>query len=286
MTSLVILKHLINSSNDHMSNKKELVLSGLRILLIDQNNKIKRQLIQTIISMAYHGYLQLEGGQAMIEFILKQCALPKEDATPDTKKLNKDSDHVDNEQLRLLAENVLTLFTTTVENMHVVLWPYLFEFLNNGDYTRAVNTICKSLSHIAECKREGKDEDFLVDFNQKVNLPKAHDIFARLFIISGVPLAFKNRGLNALNLMRNISILLNESIVHLWNNIIPKLTLNLDDQINANKFEAKKWEELLLKMLAKSIECIGDENEICEYGNAFAKQISTLSSNVSDEKVS
>lgn len=31
---------------------------------------------QTIIAMAHHGYLELEGGELMVEFIVKQCALP------------------------------------------------------------------------------------------------------------------------------------------------------------------------------------------------------------------
>ena len=32
-------------------------------------------LSQTIIAMAHHDYLELEGGQLMIEFIVRQCAL-------------------------------------------------------------------------------------------------------------------------------------------------------------------------------------------------------------------
>ena len=30
---------------------------------------------QTIIAMAHHGYLELEGGELMVEFIVRQCAL-------------------------------------------------------------------------------------------------------------------------------------------------------------------------------------------------------------------
>ena len=33
-------------------------------------------LAQTIIAMAHHGYLELEGGQEMISFIVRQCSLP------------------------------------------------------------------------------------------------------------------------------------------------------------------------------------------------------------------
>lgn len=39
---------------------------------------MKKVFAQVVIAMAHHGYLELEGGQQMIEFIVRQCAL-KED---------------------------------------------------------------------------------------------------------------------------------------------------------------------------------------------------------------
>jgi len=35
-------------------------------------------LSQTIIAMAHHRYLEMEGGQLMIDFIVRQCALPSD----------------------------------------------------------------------------------------------------------------------------------------------------------------------------------------------------------------
>ena len=32
-------------------------------------------LAQAITAMAHHGYLELEGGQKLVEFIVRQCAL-------------------------------------------------------------------------------------------------------------------------------------------------------------------------------------------------------------------
>ena len=58
------------------------------------------------------------------------------------------------------------------------------------------------------------------------------------------------------------------------------------DQLANNKFEQKKWEDLLLKMLARSLEIISDEQDICEFGNAFGKHITSLYANLSDEKAS
>ena len=61
-----------------MEYKKALILTGLKPILAESNNKVKRMLTQTIMAMAHHGYLELEGGQHMVEFIVKQCSLPPE----------------------------------------------------------------------------------------------------------------------------------------------------------------------------------------------------------------
>jgi len=45
--------------------------------------QVKKVLSQTIIAMAHHGYLEMEGGQLMIDFVARQCTLP-----PDTVSLN------------------------------------------------------------------------------------------------------------------------------------------------------------------------------------------------------
>ena len=37
--------------------------------------QVKKLLAQAIVNMAHHGYLELDGGQLMVEFILKQCSL-------------------------------------------------------------------------------------------------------------------------------------------------------------------------------------------------------------------
>lgn len=76
IASLTVIKHLINSSGNQMANKKQLAISGIRVILNETNPRVKKNLLQTIIAMAYHGYLGLEGGNLMIDFVLKQCSLP------------------------------------------------------------------------------------------------------------------------------------------------------------------------------------------------------------------
>lgn len=89
----------------------------------------------------------------------------------------------------------------------------------------------KNISHIAEIKRNANADDFLVNFDQKINLPRPFEILSRLIIICGVPLPSKNRGLSALNLMKHISPLISDLIVELWDNVVPKLITNLEGSI-------------------------------------------------------
>jgi hypothetical protein len=224
ISSLTILKHLINSSEEQMLNKKQIIISSLRLLLTDPNNRVKKHLIQIIIAMGYREYLNLEGGHLMIEFILKQCTLP--DDTSDKKATVPDD--CSNEQLRSSAENILTLFSTTVKNMHQALWPFLFEYLNNYDYNRCISQICKNLAHIAEVKRSSNSDDFNIKFNELINVPKPLEIFTRVIVLCGVPLIEKNRGVNVLQLMKQISPIIHPGIVDLWDNAVPKLLINLE----------------------------------------------------------
>ena len=78
--ALSVLRHLINTAAPQLQDKHQLILSGLKLVLHDPSNKVKKILAQTIIAMAHHGYLQGDGGTLMIEFIVRQCAtLPQSD---------------------------------------------------------------------------------------------------------------------------------------------------------------------------------------------------------------
>ena len=49
-----------------------------RCLLL-HSSQVKKIFAQVVIAMAHHGYLELEGGNLMIEFVIKQCALQPND---------------------------------------------------------------------------------------------------------------------------------------------------------------------------------------------------------------
>lgn len=39
-------------------------------------SQVKKCVIQVISAMAHHGYLELEGGELLVRFIVQHCALP------------------------------------------------------------------------------------------------------------------------------------------------------------------------------------------------------------------
>ena len=238
-------------------------------------------MIQIIVAMSYHGYLNLEGGQLLIEFLLKQCAL---DVSPPADKKTPQQECTDQE-LRSTAESILTLFSTTVENMHPVLWPNLLEYLENPNFSYCMNHLCKNLAHIAEVKRTNNDEDYLINFDVSVNLPKPFAIFSRLIVLCGCPLENKNQGISVLNLMKNISPNLSSSIVEIWDNVLPKLITNLEDKLANSKFNQKTWQDLVMKLLSNSLDQINEEEHICEIARALGNQIETIYLNFSQEKV-
>ena len=78
--------------------------------------QVRRVFNQVVIAMASHGYLGLEGGQLMVEFVVSQCALNVED-----KALAKfANDEVTPTNLRDMSCKSLLLITTTIEHMDTV----------------------------------------------------------------------------------------------------------------------------------------------------------------------
>lgn len=39
-------------------------------------SQVKKCVVQVISAMAHHGYLELEGGELLVRFIVQHCALP------------------------------------------------------------------------------------------------------------------------------------------------------------------------------------------------------------------
>ncbi|XP_025115241.1 maestro heat-like repeat-containing protein family member 1 isoform X3 [Pomacea canaliculata] len=266
---LAIFRHIMNSADEAMADKKEVVVSGLKMICSETNNKVKKMFAQVVITMATRGYLELEGGHVMVEFIVRQCALP--DDPPSQGKKIADPDYPTNQELRSMCDSILQLITTTISVMESVLWPYLLELVVPEQYTIATGAVCRSLAYLAQKKREENAEDYEINFDVQANLPRPPQIIARLMVLCGWPQNGRNRGMHVLQLMKNLSPNLHENLVEIWDTVVPKLIGYLEE--NEDGWSQKNWEDLLLKLLSKSLEVVDNENWTAELGEAFGAQI-------------
>ncbi|PIK34373.1 putative maestro heat-like repeat-containing protein family member 1, partial [Apostichopus japonicus] len=277
--TLSIFRQLINSAGPHLEDKKSLILSGLKIGLQETNNKVKQRFAQVIIAMAHHDYLSLEGGNLMIEFIIRQCSLQKE--MQPTSQKRTDPEQIHNETLRSMCENVLHLITTTISNMEL-LKGMAFEAMRlsqsggSGFVTRSGHSAVailvrifrsskvyrsngsgvKNAAHIASKKREAQDEDYTIEFESNANIPKPHALVARLMVGAGLPMNGRGRGIYCLNLLQSLSPNIHDNIVDMWDTVIPKLVQYLEDNLDdEEKWSMKSWEDLLLKNFL--FKCLG-----------------------------
>ncbi|PNI88752.1 MROH1 isoform 6 [Pan troglodytes] len=124
--------------------------------------KVKRAVVQVISAMAHHGYLEQPGGEAMIEYIVQQCALPPEQ---EPEKPGPGSKDPKADSVRAISVRTLYLVSTTVDRMSHVLWPYLLQFLTPVRFTGALTPLCRSLVHLAQKRQEAGADAFLIQYD-------------------------------------------------------------------------------------------------------------------------
>uniref|UniRef100_A0A8C7KEQ8 Maestro heat like repeat family member 1 n=1 Tax=Oncorhynchus kisutch TaxID=8019 RepID=A0A8C7KEQ8_ONCKI len=195
MGSLAVLRHLINSSSK----------TDRRHLL---------QVVQVISAMAHHGYLELEGGDLLVKFIIQHCALPD---TYYVRQRPSDPEEVTNEALRSMCDNTLHLFTTTVGRLTDVLWPMLLYYLTPGQYSNATTPLCKSLTLLGTKKRASQEPNFNIDFNEHGRC-----------LVEGAPFTSRGHGAPSLSLLNVISPNIHPNAETLWEKEIPALLSYLE----------------------------------------------------------
>uniref|UniRef100_A0A4X2MFF3 Maestro heat like repeat family member 1 n=1 Tax=Vombatus ursinus TaxID=29139 RepID=A0A4X2MFF3_VOMUR len=231
--TLHIMRQVINSASAQMEIKKPFILSAMKFPLLDTNNKVKRAVVQAISAMAHHGYLEQPGGEMMIEYILRQCALPLEP---------------------------------------VVLWPYLLEFLIPVQFTNALTPLCKSLMHLAMKRQEEGENSFLIQYDSNVNLPSPFALTTRLLIVSSHPYLGEGRGAASLRLLNVLHLNIHPLLGQRWKKTIPPLVNYLEEH-NEETLSQKEWEEKLLMFLRDTLIVVSDNTWICQLSLEMCKQL-------------
>ncbi|XP_006879292.1 PREDICTED: maestro heat-like repeat-containing protein family member 1 [Elephantulus edwardii] len=275
--SLQVLRHVINSAATQMEVRKLFILSSMRLPLQDTNNKVKRAMVQVISAMAHHGYLEQPGGQAMVEYIVQQCALP-----PEPQRAGTGSEDLPADSVRAISISTLYLISTTVDRMSDVLWPYLLEFLTPVRFTGALGPLCRSLAHLTLKRQEAGAEAFLIPFEASGSLPSPYAITTRILVVSSDPYVGDGRGAASLRLLQVLHHHIHPLLGLRWEKLVPQLLQHLDEH-SEETLPRKEWEEKLLMFLRETLAVVSDNTWICQLGLEMCRQLPSYNG-VSQEK--
>ncbi|TKS81744.1 Maestro heat-like repeat-containing protein family member 1 HEAT repeat-containing protein 7A [Collichthys lucidus] len=277
--SLAVLRHLINSTTSTMESKKLLIVASIRQPMADHSNKVKKHVVQVISAMAHHGYLELEGGELLVRFIVQHCALHD---TYQRGQRPTDPEEVTNEALRMMCDNTLHLLTTTVGRLADVLWPKLLYYLTPPQYSNATTPLCKSLIVLGNKKKNNQEPSFNIDFTQEVNLPSPQTLMVRLLVNAAFPFNSRGHGAPSLSLLQTLSVSIHPNTEILWEKEIPPLLTVLEES-SAESLDRKHWNEKLLKLLSKTLATIDDDKWVCRLAAEATRYLSTYN-NALEEK--
>ncbi|XP_058515412.1 maestro heat-like repeat-containing protein family member 1 isoform X1 [Ochotona princeps] len=264
--SLQILRHVINTAAAQMEVKKPFILSSMRLPLLDTNSKVKRAVVQVISAMAHHGYLEQPGGEAMVEYLVQQCALPPE------QELDPDPEDVPADSVRAVSVRTLYLVSTTVDRMSDVLWPHLLEFLTPVRFTGALTPLCRSLLHLALKRQEAGADAFLIQFDAHGNLPSPYAVTTRLLVVSANPYLGDGRGTASLRLLHVLHPNIHPLLGQYWDSAVPLLLKHLDEHTEET-LSQKEWEARLLLFLQDTLAAVSDNTWVCQLSLEMCKQL-------------
>ncbi|XP_055357868.1 maestro heat-like repeat-containing protein family member 1 [Paramacrobiotus metropolitanus] len=277
--ALTIINKLVNQQDVSFSFYVTPLLKALDPIVsptppVALSNNIKLSVGQLILTLADRQYLTLENSPQLIEFVIRQCAVPATTIPRSPSGLESITD----EALRASCENVLHLLTTTVQGMESHLLPSLFDFVVDGRYTEAVRTVARCLCHL------NTKQDIFASLPNGIpgKHPTLLELFTRLFVLSG-SVAEKADDEALLRLLQLVATRISDVIKELWDGTIDELEVFV--KTTADRWDEKAWHESLLKLLNTSLRDLRNVepdlvNRITE---CFASQI-TLYTEYPNEK--
>eukprot|EP00008_Paramoeba_atlantica_P015039 CAMPEP_0201485534 /NCGR_PEP_ID=MMETSP0151_2-20130828/9620_1 /ASSEMBLY_ACC=CAM_ASM_000257 /TAXON_ID=200890 /ORGANISM="Paramoeba atlantica, Strain 621/1 / CCAP 1560/9" /LENGTH=1664 /DNA_ID=CAMNT_0047869703 /DNA_START=126 /DNA_END=5120 /DNA_ORIENTATION=+ len=284
--TLLIIRHMVDRIDSSLEGHKELLVIGMKTpVQTEQHPKVVKILSQVIISMSSKRYLELEGGEELVGFIVRQSAMTDEMIEKNVAILQKSGKTPAGtpgyDELRSLCDDILNISATAVPCMDIVLWPFLFEFIIDPKYLGATGIVSKAVGSLACRKREewesgqGPDENakdyYMIDFDRHVNVPRPQSLIARLFVMATGALRRNKQGENVLECLRACGPILHPEISALWDHALLKLVQFI--QAKSANWVQQKWEDLILRLLAETIKVIADDSWTMRMGEELAMQI-------------
>uniref|UniRef100_UPI00398F5B22 maestro heat-like repeat-containing protein family member 1 n=1 Tax=Pristiophorus japonicus TaxID=55135 RepID=UPI00398F5B22 len=269
VATLNVLKQLVISVSPQ-SERKAQVVAALKPLLQNKSSNLEKKLVAKVICvMAQQGYLEPEGGKAMVEFLIQECAAPIDSRT--SVPSNNRPDQVTDEEVVTVCETVMYVITTAVK-MEDILWPFLLQFVTTPQYTTASTTIYNCAAYLGKKKLQVGSERYFLTSSEDVNLPRAQALLTRLLVVSSCPYQGGGRGAAALRLMRVLSVNIHPATARGWEEELPSLV----EELLTNSKESlvqREWEDKLLLVLSTSLNAIDDEEWTCQLANQIHSEI-------------
>ncbi|KAF5275577.1 hypothetical protein FQA39_LY06689 [Lamprigera yunnana] len=256
--ALLVLTHLVNSSEAVIQSKINVFLQALLDLTNDQNLRVKKAVLKAIVAFAYKGILPTDGEEKYLEYIVKLCCkqVPPKNSQFDQQELA---------DLQTSADNTLYMLSTSVLELEDILWNLLTKCLLISEYSESCVTILRCLTHLAARK------------DCKIT---SEAIFVRCLALLAQPLV-NFRGTFILNFLKNIKLLQQDSYKTVWDAKVTQLIKYLEQ--NYDNFQYKEWEDFIFDFLSLLIQAV-DNTEFNEALILDSKNQLPLYSNKSSEK--
>ncbi|XP_064443774.1 maestro heat-like repeat-containing protein family member 1 isoform X13 [Mirounga angustirostris] len=306
--TLQVVRHVINSAASQMEVKKPFILSSMRLPLLDTNSKVKRAVVQVISAMAHHGYLEQPGGEAMVEYIVQQCALPPE---MEPWKLGPDSEDLATDSVRAISISTLYLVSTTVDRMSdpalprccrqtTALPPGPLALPAQVPHTRALHGGADPALQepgapgpeeaggggrcLPRPVRQQRDPPFALRHNHETSASRGSrgawwpleclelpPVLRQT--VSSNPYLGDGRGAAALRLLNVLHHSIHPSLGQRWATTIPLLLEHLDG-CTEETLSQKEWEEKLLAFLRDTLAAASDNTWTCQLSLEMCRQLS------------
>ncbi|KHJ95445.1 HEAT repeat protein, partial [Oesophagostomum dentatum] len=286
-----VLRHLLNSAGQYMEDKRSLLMMGLRKLLAPENvtsTKVKRAIVQLCVALSDHAYVDAEGGDHVIAFLVRNLVPPTEQ---ETQGRRVETDVAGTNQLRTQCGQALNTIASTCVCANKLLWPYLFEFICMERYFPVVGDLCKCLRTLVARELEaGRELDFETGFDN-ARVAGNHAVLARLFVcLCNAPLngLLARRAREGFGLLRALSSWFNPAMTDVLERWSERIESLLDEVCSASVSSptgesspavelrgrrVARWNEACLELLSACISVVIDGEWRMSLAAVMGKQL-------------
>ena len=203
---LNLTKHLLTHVSELFGlEQQNLLISGMKnfvdgitsntnylSLMVQYPNMLAmvRSLVQTILALATSGFLVLEGGKSLVDFILQLSGYKWTDEYHVLLKKNPKVEGIARE-MQMMCERSLTIISSTIEALDTVMFPFLLERLVESENAQLGSIVFKCTAEVVTRIVESTESKDLCEYvsNDEVkrHMPSCYEILARVFVLLYVP---------------------------------------------------------------------------------------------------